>query len=71
MIRKLIPSLRSAKTEAAALQQDGAEGMRLKDAAGDFPPMRPLLPPAPQNDDLMAAAYEAVEQELRAAGFLG
>ena len=70
MFRKLIPSLRSSRTEAPVLQQDHTDELSLRDAVGAFPPMRPLLPPEAQNDDLMAAAYDAVEQDLRAAGYL-
>jgi hypothetical protein len=36
----------------------------------DFPPMRPLEPPAAQNDNPLAALCEAVEADLRAAGYL-
>ena len=36
----------------------------------NFPPMRPLEPPAAQNDNPLAALCEAVEADLRAAGYL-
>ncbi|KAB1069274.1 hypothetical protein [Methylobacterium planeticum] len=70
MIRKLIPSLRAAKAEGDIPHPDGAAEMRLRDVVGEFPPMHPLLPPAPENDDLSQATYELVEHDLRAAGFL-
>ncbi|WP_162560628.1 hypothetical protein [Methylobacterium durans] len=38
--------------------------------AFEFPPMKPLSPPAAENDDLMRPVYEAVEQDLRSAGLL-
>ncbi|POR41859.1 hypothetical protein [Methylobacterium sp. V23] len=35
-----------------------------------FPPMRPVTPPAAQNDNPLAALCAAVEADLRAAGYL-
>ena len=35
-----------------------------------FPPMRPLMPPAPQNDEIDQGIHEVVERDLRAAGYL-
>jgi hypothetical protein len=35
-----------------------------------FPPMRPLMPPAAQNDELVRGVHEVVERDLRAGGYL-
>lgn len=35
-----------------------------------FPPMRPLMPPQAQNDEIVPGAREVVERDLRAAGYL-
>ncbi|MEE7457562.1 hypothetical protein MPAR168_23485 [Methylorubrum populi] len=35
-----------------------------------FPPMRPLMPPSPQNDEIDQGVSEVVERDLRAAGYL-
>ena len=35
-----------------------------------FPPMRPLMPPAAHNDEIVLGVHEVVERDLKAAGYL-
>ncbi|MCJ2009214.1 hypothetical protein [Methylobacterium sp. J-092] len=44
--------------------------MSVEELMSSFPPMKPVRPPQAINDDLMAPAYEAVEEELHRAGLL-
>ncbi|WP_407528169.1 hypothetical protein [Methylobacterium oryzisoli] len=68
MIGKLISSAlrRKERPDADETFDDAA----VLDEALRFPPMRPLQPPPAQNDDPHRPLCEAVEQDLRAAGFL-
>ncbi|KQO63256.1 MULTISPECIES: hypothetical protein [unclassified Methylobacterium] len=68
MLRKLISTAlrRETETETGDIAREGSA--RPPDLA--FPPMRPVEPPAARNDNPLAALCEAVEADLRAAGYL-
>ncbi|KQP38269.1 hypothetical protein ASF49_04445 [Methylobacterium sp. Leaf104] len=66
MLRKLISTALRRESEA----DDVAREAPLQPPDTAFPPMRPLEPPAAQNDNPLAALCEAVEADLRAAGYL-
>ena len=66
MIGRLISTLRPLKpheTEETVLAAP-------PDAVAQFPPMVPLAPPPAVNDDPVESLRDAVEEALRAAGYL-
>ena len=71
MLGRLMGKAQSSLARRRAPPQDQAESAAFSPEAFEFPPMTPLRPPPAQNDDVMQPVYEAVEQELRAAGYLG
>lgn len=58
------PSRRDAPQSLSAVEAE------MPVEALQFPPMRPLMPPAPQNDEIDQGVREVVERDLRAAGYL-
>ncbi|MCJ2033288.1 hypothetical protein [Methylobacterium sp. J-068] len=70
MLRKLISAAlrRDVSEESPAADDDEAQGSSPPALA--FAPMVPLRPPQPQNDNPLHAFCEAVEADLRAAGYL-
>jgi hypothetical protein len=79
MLRKLISAALGRETGAGAIAREAppSDGdVPSQDLSPrnfppqNFPPMRPLEPPAAQNDNPLAALCEAVEADLRAAGYL-
>lgn len=68
MIGKLISSALRRKGHPDIGENFGDAAM--PDEALFFPPMQPLQPPPAQNDDPLQPLCEAVESELREAGFL-
>lgn len=66
MLRKLISA--ALRREAETGDIDREQPTQPPDLA--FPPMRPVTPPAAQNDNPLAALCAAVEADLRAAGYL-
>ena len=53
-----------------AEQDQGDAAAMLAEVAPPFPAMRPLTPPAAQNEDLAHFVYEAVKHDLSEAGYL-
>lgn len=51
------------RSHSAAVAEMPAEALQ-------FPPMRPLMPPAAQNDEIVPGVHEEVERDLKAAGYL-
>ncbi|GJE61693.1 hypothetical protein [Methylobacterium trifolii] len=59
------------KTASEYAEQDQDDAARSLAGQGiAFAPMVPVQPPEAVNDDSMKALYDAVEKELRAAGYL-
>ncbi|MCJ2074245.1 hypothetical protein MKK68_01025 [Methylobacterium sp. E-016] len=56
--------------QAVAEQDQGDAAAMLAKVALPFPTMRPLTPPAAQNEDLEHLIHEAVKHDLREAGYL-
>jgi hypothetical protein len=63
-------SLFGGSVDEPRARADHRPSMSIEELMGSFPPMRPVLPPAAINDDLMALVYEAVEEDLLQAGML-
>ncbi|KQQ47879.1 hypothetical protein ASF58_00485 [Methylobacterium sp. Leaf125] len=72
MLRKLISAAlrREAETGDIAREQPTQPPDPAFPPDLAFPPMRPVTPPAAQNDNPLAALCAAVEADLRAAGYL-
>lgn len=51
-------------------QDQGNAAAMLAKIALPFPVMRPVIPPAAQNEDFEHRFYEAVKHDLREAGYL-
>lgn len=69
MLRRIFSAVRrpSRRTDHSTYSANVAE---LPVEALQFPTMRPLMPPAPQNDEIDQGVHEVVERDLRAAGYL-
>ncbi|KMO27576.1 hypothetical protein VQ02_33090 [Methylobacterium variabile] len=66
MIGRLISTLRPHKPH----EGDETVLAAPPEAIAQFPPMVPLAPPPAVNDEPADALHEAVEEALRAAGYL-
>ncbi|OAS25559.1 hypothetical protein [Methylobacterium platani] len=71
MIGRLISTLRPHRLpeDGEAVTEDTVLAAP-PDAVAQFPPMVPLTPPPPVNDDPEGALCEEVEAALRVAGYL-
>jgi len=70
MLRNLISAALRRETPDEIPSPQATEPMEEAVPDLDFPPMVPLHPPEARNDNPLAAYCEAVEEDLRAAGYL-
>ncbi len=70
MLRKLISVALRRETETETETDAIAREAPAQPPDLAFPPMRPVEPPAAQNDNPLADLCAAVEADLRAAGYL-
>ena len=77
LLRQEVPMFGMFKSSARRVldqpvveQDQGDAAAMLAKVALPFQPMRPLTPPAAQNEDLEHLIYEAVKNDLREAGCL-
>jgi hypothetical protein len=69
MIGRLLSTLRPKSLEPGETAEEAVLAAPPDDIVR-FPPMRPLAPPPAVNDDPEGALRDAVEEALRAAGYL-
>lgn len=70
MKNKILSFMRLALTLSRLEKRRPSAGEPFSTEGFVFPPMKPLQPPAAQNDDVMLPIYEAVKRDLSAAGYL-